>query len=442
MQRLLKRLAAHILMAVALAGAVIAPMPAMAEVDISIGVNAWNAAPPPLPVYEQPVIPGAGYIWTPGYWAISPAGYYWVPGAWVLPPYSGAIWTPGYWEFVDGVYIWHPGYWSYAIGYYGGVNYGFGYFGWGYFGGYWRNHRFFYNRACNSLDGVRITNVYERRIEVNRYDQRHISFNGGRDGIQYRPSRQEMAQQNSRHSPPTSAQQNFRDIASRDRAQFADQNQGRPPRPVIDSRGANPTVPQRSQGPQVVRPGLDRGDPGSQQRLNMEQQQREQMQRQQLQQQQSRQQQDQMLRQQQEQMRQQQNQMQHQRQEQMLQQQNLMQRQQPDPMQHQQQEQMRRQEDQMRQQQFRQQQMQQQQQRQMMQQEQQRQIQQQQHQMQQQQMQQQQMQQQRQMQQQQMQQQHQMQQQQRQMPQPQMQQPARQEQRGGGGAPGRRDQER
>ena len=25
-----------------------------------------------LPVYEQPVIPGPGYIWTPGYWAWSP----------------------------------------------------------------------------------------------------------------------------------------------------------------------------------------------------------------------------------------------------------------------------------------------------------------------------------------------------------------------------------
>ena len=25
-------------------------------------------APPPLPVYEQPICPGEGYIWTPGYW--------------------------------------------------------------------------------------------------------------------------------------------------------------------------------------------------------------------------------------------------------------------------------------------------------------------------------------------------------------------------------------
>ena len=25
-------------------------------------------APPPLPVYDQPAIPGPGYIWEPGYW--------------------------------------------------------------------------------------------------------------------------------------------------------------------------------------------------------------------------------------------------------------------------------------------------------------------------------------------------------------------------------------
>ena len=34
-----------------------------AQVDVSV-----NFAPPPLPVYEQPPCPVAGYIWTPGYW--------------------------------------------------------------------------------------------------------------------------------------------------------------------------------------------------------------------------------------------------------------------------------------------------------------------------------------------------------------------------------------
>ena len=26
-------------------------------------------APPGLPVYEQPICPGEGYIWVPGYWS-------------------------------------------------------------------------------------------------------------------------------------------------------------------------------------------------------------------------------------------------------------------------------------------------------------------------------------------------------------------------------------
>jgi hypothetical protein len=49
-----------------------------AQVGISIGI-----APPPIPIYEQPYAPAAGYIWTPGYWGYD-SGYYWVPGVWVL----------------------------------------------------------------------------------------------------------------------------------------------------------------------------------------------------------------------------------------------------------------------------------------------------------------------------------------------------------------------
>jgi hypothetical protein len=39
---------------------------AFGQVRISVSFG-----PPPLPVYEQPVCPGDGYIWTPGYWAWS-----------------------------------------------------------------------------------------------------------------------------------------------------------------------------------------------------------------------------------------------------------------------------------------------------------------------------------------------------------------------------------
>ena len=54
-------------------GTAIVPTTAHAAVFVSVGI-----APPPIPVYAQPVAPGDGYIWTPGYWAYGPDGYYWV----------------------------------------------------------------------------------------------------------------------------------------------------------------------------------------------------------------------------------------------------------------------------------------------------------------------------------------------------------------------------
>src|SRR5664279_2792598 len=71
-----------------------------------------NGAPPAIPDYQQPLAPGDGYIWTPGYWAYGDNGYYWVEGAWVEPPYVNALWTPGYWGFGFGDYMWNPGYWG------------------------------------------------------------------------------------------------------------------------------------------------------------------------------------------------------------------------------------------------------------------------------------------------------------------------------------------
>src|SRR5882672_460024 len=81
--------------------------------------------PAPLPVYEQPVAPDDGYIWTPGYWSWDDdAGdYYWVPGTWVLAPQPGYLWTPGWWGWENSVYLWHGGYWGPHVGFYGGVNY-------------------------------------------------------------------------------------------------------------------------------------------------------------------------------------------------------------------------------------------------------------------------------------------------------------------------------
>jgi hypothetical protein len=58
------------------------PSTASAQVVLSVAI-----APPALPVYVQPVCPGEGYIWTPGYWSYDDdGGYFWVPGTWVEAP--------------------------------------------------------------------------------------------------------------------------------------------------------------------------------------------------------------------------------------------------------------------------------------------------------------------------------------------------------------------
>ncbi len=93
--------AARLMFLFILLAAVLAiPSAARAQIGVSITI-----APPILPVYEQPLCPEAGYIWTPGYWAYGDDGYYWVPGTWVAAPEVGLLWTPGYWGWNDGLYV-------------------------------------------------------------------------------------------------------------------------------------------------------------------------------------------------------------------------------------------------------------------------------------------------------------------------------------------------
>jgi WXXGXW repeat (2 copies) len=201
------------------------PSPSFGQVGISITI-----APPMLPVYEQPVIPGPGYIWTPGYWAWSPeeAGYYWVPGTWVQPPQVGCLWTPGYWSWAGNSFIWNAGYWGPAVGFYGGVNYGYGYTGDGYMGGYWRNRAFFYNRSVNNITNVNIINVYQRPIP-NTLSIHNVSYNGGMGGLNARPTAAQLAASRERHITATLAQLEQGRAASSNRQLFASVNHGKPP---------------------------------------------------------------------------------------------------------------------------------------------------------------------------------------------------------------------
>ena len=183
-------------------------------------------APPELPVYEQPPIPAPGYIWTPGYWAYGPVGYYWVPGTWVLPPTVGLLWTPGYWGWRDGLYVWNAGYWGPHVGFYGGVNYGFGYGGHGYEGGRWNNGVFAYNQTVTNFGGVQVTNVYRETVVASTNVR--VSFNGGSGGTQAQPTPQEQTVAHEPHVAPTTEQAQHQQIASTNKALLASENHGQP----------------------------------------------------------------------------------------------------------------------------------------------------------------------------------------------------------------------
>jgi WXXGXW repeat (2 copies) len=194
-----------------------------AGVFIGVGISV-HIGPPALPAYAQPVCPGPGYIWTPGYWAWNDVGgYYWVPGTWVLAP-VGMLWTPGYWGWGGGVYVWHPGYWGPHVGFYGGINYGFGYAGVGFVGGEWRGGAFFYNRSVTNINIVNVHNVYEHTVVVNNS---HFAFNGP-GGVNVRPTPEEERYANERHTPALASQMQHERVASQNRALFASENHGRP----------------------------------------------------------------------------------------------------------------------------------------------------------------------------------------------------------------------
>ncbi|MEI9978741.1 MAG: YXWGXW repeat-containing protein [Edaphobacter sp.] len=207
-------------------GAALAVVPAASFAGVFVSVT---IAPPALPVYTQPLCPGDGYLWNPGYWAYGPEGYYWVPGVWVRPPAVGLLWTPGYWGWGGGAYIFHAGYWGPHVGFYGGVNYGFGYGGTGFVGGRWEGGRFAYNSAVLNVNTAVIHNTYvDRTVIVHNTVYNRTSFNGGAGGIQVHASAQENAFARENHVAATAEQQNHMQMAHADRSNFASVNGGHP----------------------------------------------------------------------------------------------------------------------------------------------------------------------------------------------------------------------
>lgn len=214
-----------------------APGTASAQVGIGIGFGGpnWGVgitagyAPPALPVYSQPPAPYPGWQWIPGYWGWGAGGYYWTPGYWTAPPQIGYYWTPGYWDYLNGGYVWNAGYWGPTVGFYGGINYGFGYFGSGFVGGYWAGSVFRYNTAVVNVNRTVIRNTYYNRSVVDRARISHsgASFNGGRGGVHATPTRAQVAAR--RHAiGETAAQRTHDRLAAQDRSLRAADNHGHP----------------------------------------------------------------------------------------------------------------------------------------------------------------------------------------------------------------------
>ena len=213
--------------AAALAAALLLPaIPLTSQAQVFIGFNI-GTPPPPLPVeYSQPLLTTPGEVWQPGYWAWGSAGYYWVPGTYVTPPSANLYWTPGYWGYNDGAYAWNNGYWAPQVGYYGGIDYGFGYPGVGFTGGYWNNGSFLYNTAVTNVDRRFVTNVFTRDVVVRRAGVRY-AFNGP-GGVRVRPTARELVVAREHHVSPTTVQIEHARIAGQDRLLYVRNNHGQP----------------------------------------------------------------------------------------------------------------------------------------------------------------------------------------------------------------------
>jgi len=215
-----------------LAGLLFVTLPlasSFAQVDVSV-----NFAPPVLPVVEQPPCPVEGYLWTPGYWGYD-SDYYWVPGAWVAPPSVGLLWTPAWWGWNNGAYVFNQGYWGPHVGFYGGINYGYGYTGNGYWGGRWAGNHFSYNTYVSNVNRTVIHNTYVNRNVNKQVTQNRASFNGPNGVKAHQTAQQKAAAANARKMGPTSQQLERQNAAKQDPNLQAKNNKGHPSNDAVKS---------------------------------------------------------------------------------------------------------------------------------------------------------------------------------------------------------------
>jgi hypothetical protein len=121
----------------------------------------------------------------------------------------------------------HAGYWGPHVGFYGGINYGFGYGGVGYEGGYWEHGVFNYSQTVNNFGSISVTTVYNKAV-INNTSATNVSFNGGTGGTTAQPTAEQEAAAPERHTPATPVQAQHEHVSSTNHALLASVNHGQP----------------------------------------------------------------------------------------------------------------------------------------------------------------------------------------------------------------------
>ena len=154
-----------------------------------------------------------------------------------------------------GLYGWHGGYWGPHVGFYGGVNYGFGFGGVGFVGGEWRGGVFAYNSAVANFGSVHVTNVYENRTD--RYAKHHcelttMSASTAKAVLRRVPRAGELQAEHEQHSKPRRNQTQHMNFAARTARNSPSVNHGAPGTPAASNPKAYHEVAQQHSQSQPI----------------------------------------------------------------------------------------------------------------------------------------------------------------------------------------------
>ena len=142
------------------------PAPTPPQFSVSVGATI-GAPPPPLPVYAQPPLRRRTTSGTPatgaGERSVLLGSGNLVAGASARPVLDAGVLA----SLARRLRL-EPSYWGSSVGFYGGVNYGFGYYGTGFVAGVWAGNNFRYNTAVANVNRTVIHNTYVDKTVTNK----------------------------------------------------------------------------------------------------------------------------------------------------------------------------------------------------------------------------------------------------------------------------------